>query len=166
MGKDFRIGLLLGMVLVVVALIWVATRPGLNPQARMPRVSKTDVEASAPVDTGVLWDEVNSPPPPGPSRRETADAVRLPPPEPAPSSPPPGIQKPPSTALPDQTIYEQMEKIKTTRFHIVRPGETLSGIARQYYGVPEGWQKILKANQKAIKDANKLTPGTKLIIPD
>jgi nucleoid-associated protein YgaU len=68
--------------------------------------------------------------------------------------------------VPDLTIYEQQEKIKTTKFHIVRRGETLSSIAQQYYGAASKWQKILEANRDNIKDANKITPGTKLIIPD
>ncbi len=68
--------------------------------------------------------------------------------------------------VPDLTIYEQKEKIKTTKFHIVRRGETLSSIAQQYYGAASRWQKIREANRDNIKDANKITPGTKLIIPD
>jgi len=83
-------------------------------------------------------------------------------------SPDAGGARPQTTAsgLPDQTIYEQSEKIKTTRFHIVRRGETLSAIARQHYGAPENWRKILAANQKVIKDPDKIAPGTKLIIPE
>jgi len=66
----------------------------------------------------------------------------------------------------DLTIYETSEPIKTTRFHIVRRNETLSAIAQQYYGSASNWRKILTANQKVIKDANRISPGTKLIIPD
>ena len=72
----------------------------------------------------------------------------------------------PAAAVGDLTIYEKAEKIKTTRFHIVRKEETLSAIAQQYYGTPAKWQKILDANKNVIKDPNKLQPGTKLIIPD
>lgn len=68
--------------------------------------------------------------------------------------------------MPDLTIYEQKEKIQTTKFHIVRKDETLSSISQQHYGTATKWQKILQANQDTIKDANKITPGTKLIIPD
>ncbi len=55
---------------------------------------------------------------------------------------------------------------RETRFHIVRKGETLSGISFRYYGSANKWQKILSANRDSIKDANKLSPGTKLIIPE
>jgi len=67
---------------------------------------------------------------------------------------------------PDTTRYERDEKIATTRFHIVQRGETLSGISQQYYGSAARWQKILQANQDTIADANKISPGTKLLIPD
>jgi nucleoid-associated protein YgaU len=67
---------------------------------------------------------------------------------------------------PDSTIYEQAEKIKTQRFHIVRDGETLSEISRKYYDSANKWQKILDANRDAIEDVSKLKPGTKLIIPE
>ncbi len=67
---------------------------------------------------------------------------------------------------PDSTIYEQTEKIKTQKFHIVREGETLSEISRKYYDSANKWQMILEANRQIIKDVNKLRPGTKLIIPE
>jgi nucleoid-associated protein YgaU len=66
----------------------------------------------------------------------------------------------------DSTVFEKDQPIKTTKFHIVRQGESLSMIAQQYYGSPNNWRKILTANEKAIKDANKIVPGTKLIIPE
>ena len=38
MQKDLKIGLALGLVLVVSALLWLATRPSLSPIARMSRI--------------------------------------------------------------------------------------------------------------------------------
>ena len=66
----------------------------------------------------------------------------------------------------DLTVYEQPEKIKTEKFHIVRNGQNLSSISKMYYGSGAKWSKILKANQKTIKNPNKLIPGIKLIIPE
>jgi nucleoid-associated protein YgaU len=71
----------------------------------------------------------------------------------------------PSSGSPNLTSREKTEPSKTTRFHVVRQGETLSAIAQQYYGSTNNWRKILAANEKTIKDANKIAPGTKLIIP-
>jgi nucleoid-associated protein YgaU len=188
MGKDFRIGLIVGLVLALGVLLWVATRPSLTPQ-----VQKRPLSELAQTDAGNPLLAEKTDPPAGSGRAAPADrsttpgnAQRLPwPPqgqtpdptsttglqqygampaqtEPFPSSPA-GANP---TGLPDLTIYEKTEKIKTTRFHIVQRGETLAGIARRYYGAPDQWPRILAANEKVIKDPNKLTPGTKLIIPD
>jgi nucleoid-associated protein YgaU len=66
---------------------------------------------------------------------------------------------------PDSTIYEQAEKIKTQKFHIIRQGETLSNISYKYYGSANKWRMILDANRDEIEDVSKLKPGTKIIIP-
>jgi acetyl esterase/lipase/phage tail protein X len=60
----------------------------------------------------------------------------------------------------------QPEKIRPPRAHIVRQGETLSQIARKYYGSARLWQKIFEANRETIEDANKVRAGTELVIPD
>jgi len=67
---------------------------------------------------------------------------------------------------PALAVHYQPEKIKTQKFHIVRSGDTLTGIACEYYGSANKLQKILDANRDIIKDANMLRPGTKLIIPE
>ena len=82
------------------------------------------------------------------------------------SSPAPQPQERQAQTEPDTTRYEQPEKIATTRFHIVQRGETLSSISQQYYGSAHRWQKIVEANKDVIPDANKISAGTKLIIPD
>jgi len=65
-----------------------------------------------------------------------------------------------------QTRQEQTDEATTSRFHIVRPRETLSAISMQYYGSPHQWRKIVEANRDILKDPNKISPGTKLTIPD
>ena len=51
------------------------------------------------------------------------------------------------------------------RFHTVNPGESLSRIAKQYYGTPARWNDILEANREVIRNPDNLAPGTKLRIP-
>jgi nucleoid-associated protein YgaU len=78
------------------------------------------------------------------------------------STPPaksPEILKPPE---PIQTS----NPVQTARFHIVQKGDTLSAISQKYYGTPQFWQKILAANDKILKDPDRLVPGTRLIIPE
>ncbi|MHC4488415.1 MAG: LysM peptidoglycan-binding domain-containing protein [Planctomycetota bacterium] len=128
MQKDLKIGLVLGLILVIVTGLWLTTGPGLNPEearTQEPRESRTEH-----VDNNQL-SIINN-----------------------------------QSKLPDPAVYEQAEKIKTQKFHIVSKGETLSEISRKYYGSANKWQKILNANRNVISDANKLRLGTKLIIPE
>lgn len=61
------------------------------------------------------------------------------------------------------------KKVRIERFdrrvHVVRSGDTLSSIARQY-GVVGGWKALYKANQDAVgTDPDRLGVGTELVIP-
>ena len=51
------------------------------------------------------------------------------------------------------------------RTYIVQEGDTLSSIAIQFYGNPDDWRKILRANGKALKGPTDLRLGMSLIIP-
>lgn len=51
------------------------------------------------------------------------------------------------------------------RIHEVQPGDTLSAIARRYYGAASRYKLILTANRNVLKSENSLQPGQKLIIP-
>lgn len=185
MGRDFRVGLITGAVLAGVALIWVATRPSLGPRARVPQSAQSTSKAAQTPTPPLPWENADAAEADRPqiSPRETprpedllqqfqGTASQTPAPAGAVTSPDPTLgaarQARPTTGdpSPDLTIYETSEPIKTTRFHIVRKGETLSSIAAQYLGSSDKWRKILTANQKIIKDPNRIAPGTKLIIPN
>ena len=137
MQKDLKIGLALGLVLVASILLWLATRPSLSPIARMSRIPE-----AAPAQQSF----------------EPANETDI-----AKDQPLTISQQP---ELPDSAQYEQAEKIKTQKFHIVLKKQTLSAISQKYYGSAGNWKKILDANRDKIKDPNKLIPGTKLIIPE
>lgn len=130
MQKDLKIGMLLGLVLVMVVMVWLSIGPSLSPKAAGP---DTRPAGSNNLSTNGLT-ELN-----------TEDNQSKP---------------------TDSTIYEQTEKIKTQKFHIIRQGETLSIISYKYYGSANKWQMIFKANRNVINDVNKLRPGTKIIIPE
>lgn len=56
-------------------------------------------------------------------------------------------------------------KKESGRTHTVQKGDTLTSIAKKYYGDANRWKDIYNANKTRIKDKDKLTIGTKLIIP-
>jgi len=159
-GKDYRIGLVAGSILAGVALIWVATRPSLSPQPLSVQPSQgndQDLGGAGPLTTppdASSASETNKPKPSELRGRKTEDRGL------------PAVLRPPASGAPAPTVRDGNEPVKTARFHIVRQGETLSAISQQYYGSANNWRKILAANEKTIKDANKIAPGTKLIIPE
>lgn len=51
------------------------------------------------------------------------------------------------------------------RDYTIKSGDSLSKIARQFYGNANDWQKIYEANKDKIKDPNLIHPGQKIIIP-
>jgi nucleoid-associated protein YgaU len=56
-----------------------------------------------------------------------------------------------------------------TRKHVVQSGETLSGLAKKYYGDPgrEKWMAIYEANKEVIgDDPDMIQVGMELEIPD
>lgn len=96
-----------------------------------------------------------------------------------------------STALPQGTAHAQADKEKVVLclgnfagidrvddsglkvvvpeppavFHEVRRGDTLSLIAKAYYGIIMAYPEIAAANQPLIADADKITPGWIVRIP-
>jgi nucleoid-associated protein YgaU len=56
--------------------------------------------------------------------------------------------------------------VKSTRFHIIREGETLSSISKKHYGTTTSARKIFEANRNVLQDPDHLRAGTKLTIPD
>jgi nucleoid-associated protein YgaU len=62
-----------------------------------------------------------------------------------------GLQTPPVT-----------EKVE---YYIIKKGDTLSAIAKQFYGKANDYPKIFDANREVIKDANLIFPGQKIRIP-
>lgn len=52
------------------------------------------------------------------------------------------------------------------RTHTVKPGESLSKIAKHYYGDASRWPEIYEANRDKIKDPDLIHPGQEFVIPD
>lgn len=73
--------------------------------------------------------------------------------EPAKERPPINVQKPAPNAG------------TKTRDYTIKSGDSLSKIAKEFYGDAGDWQKIYQANKNTIKDPNMIFPGQKIIIP-
>lgn len=52
------------------------------------------------------------------------------------------------------------------RKHVVRKGDTLFSLARQYYGDESQWKKIFQANGDRIPNKDQIKIGQELSIPD
>jgi nucleoid-associated protein YgaU len=50
-------------------------------------------------------------------------------------------------------------------YYIIQKGDTLSKVAKQYYGDANKYQRIFEANREVIKDANLIYPGQKIRVP-
>lgn len=163
--KDLKTGLVLGLVLVIVAVIRFATDPRLSPEARMQKLhDETTLEKPPAPDNNLPQTELSENQPPLDDSQQDSfepddsviaevDTEQL------------TNKKQPEPAEPLPSVV-QTEKIETQRFHIVRKNETLSSISKEYYGTANKWEKIYNANRDVIKNANKIKPGIKLIIPE
>lgn len=52
-----------------------------------------------------------------------------------------------------------------TRTYTVQPGDSLSKIAKQFYGNANDYMRIFEANKHQLKDPNRIQPGQQLVIP-
>jgi nucleoid-associated protein YgaU len=60
------------------------------------------------------------------------------------------------------THPQEQEEVE---YYIIEKGDTLSKIARQFYGDANKYPRIFEANREVIKDANLIFPGQKIRIP-
>jgi len=154
--KDLKTGMLIGMLLVTIAMVWFSTRPSLTVQSRVLRqISRQSI--SHDQNTPYLRFSLDVPAQP------TKPPARL---LPAPKQ----LQsiKPAQLDAVEAIKYTpDHRRIKTQKFHTVRSGETLSDIAKKYYGTTTKWLKIYNANRQILKNnPNQIKPGMKLVIPD
>ena len=52
------------------------------------------------------------------------------------------------------------------RHYIVKPGDTLSKISREFYGDATQYPKIFNANRNVLRDPNTIVTGQELVIPE
>jgi nucleoid-associated protein YgaU len=154
MQKDLKIGLILGLAIVSAAVLWLATRPSLSPEARIQDGRGTTTAGESPARRGAAPNPVTGLDSPERQAPETAA---------------PRVSTHRTRAderFQSDTVARPVTYAQRQRFHIVRDGETLSKISYDYYGSAGKWRTIFEANRNTIKDANVVVPGTRLIIPN
>ena len=52
------------------------------------------------------------------------------------------------------------------RWYTVAPGDSLSKIAKRFYGDAQQWRQIYDANRQQVKNPDLIQPGQKLRIPE
>lgn len=50
-------------------------------------------------------------------------------------------------------------------YYVIERGDTLSAIAKKYYGDPMEYKALFEANREVIEDPDKIYPGQKIRIP-
>lgn len=61
-------------------------------------------------------------------------------------------------------VAEEVEEPAVQTYEI-QSGDSLSKIAKKFYGQANDWNKIYEANKDVIKDPNMIYPGQKIVIP-
>jgi LysM repeat protein len=160
MQKDLKIGFGVGTLIVAALGLWLATRPNLSTNSRITELQTADDENNPhsqtpkPSNTAELKKPVS---------REYQEASNITEKK---------LDNTITTEEPSRLLQQagaiQDKSAKTEQpaiIHTIKKGETLSVISKQYYGTENEWRKIFDANRNRIIDANKLRPGTRIIIP-
>lgn len=61
-----------------------------------------------------------------------------------------------------EVVFEGLEE---EEYYEVQKRDNLSAISKKFYGNPNHYNEIFKANKEVIKDMNLIYPGQKIIIP-
>ena len=138
MRRDFKIGIMIGAGLAIIAFLVLSVLPGESVESQLRKRAAIKNEPAAGIPAVEQAVDVGTPIQPEPE--EAAD-------RPAETTPP---------AIPAKKIH---------RIHVVAPGQTLSSIAMDYYGTTD-WSKIGSANPEVTADPGRLKVGTRLIIPE
>lgn len=75
-----------------------------------------------------------------------------------------GVEKVVAEGLTAPAPMPEEPEVKT-EFYEIKSGDTLGGIAKQFYGKASKYTEIFEANRDVIDDPNKIYPGQKIRIP-
>ena len=64
------------------------------------------------------------------------------------------------------TVEDKIEIKAPVKTYTVKSGDSLSKIAKEFYGDAMQYPKIFDANRNILDDPNKIFPGQELVIPE
>jgi nucleoid-associated protein YgaU len=70
-----------------------------------------------------------------------------------------------SEEMPDFSNVKSGSSSTASTIYEVKPGDSLSKIAKAHYGKANDWPRIFEANRDVVKDPNMIHPGQRLKIP-
>lgn len=76
-----------------------------------------------------------------------------------------GVEKPVESRSQKMPPPPTMKAPESRREYTIVPGDSLSKIAKRFYGNAGDWKKIYEANKTTIKNPDLIYPGDKIIIP-
>lgn len=62
-------------------------------------------------------------------------------------------------------VMEVLEQQENVEYYIIKKGDTLSKIAKHYYGNAMDYPRLFEANREVIEDPDLIYPGQKIRIP-
>jgi len=136
------------------------------PPGRAPTPARAATPPPAPVSTPAMVVAATPPPAPVAPPVETEPEVRRALPVNAPVSVVQTEGDTPMVTPIGQGAPAAAPVAAASRTYQVKSGDTLAGIARQFYKNSGQWQKIAEANKGTLSDPTKLKPGMVLVIPE
>lgn len=161
MKTDMKIGILVGVVVVAVLVIFFVNRN--NTQTDKPLAEVPEV--TAPIQPDPTPPPVETPPvavEPEPIAEKPEVII---PDREEPVTLEPIIEETAQPPFSEPIAIPTPEPPRAPRYHTVAEGDSLSTISETYYGSGNFWPEIQKANSGRINNPNHLQVGWKLRIP-
>jgi hypothetical protein len=156
MRNDLKIGMLIGVALVIGAVLIMSVWPDATIESRLRRSRTFQPDETSggtvPTDKG----QFEGPPVEPDQHNEPGTPIEQP-------GEPATVEFEEIREAPIKS--PEAKPTEAPQIHIVSGGETLSAISVMYYGNTYEWKRIVDANPNIITDENRLRPGMRLVIP-